>query len=387
MRILHIMFTGRFTEGMSYQENLLPKFHAKDGHKVTMLTTCYECDNTGETCYAPPIDKIMSNGVRLIRMNYHKIINNFITNKIRKVDGVYQLIKRLLPDIIFFHGPQSVELLTVVKFIKNNPEIRLFIDSHADFSNSASNFLSLYILHKIFYKYIAKKAERYTSMFYGVLPARVDFLINIYKIPKTKCKLLVMGADDEEVINVRNNNVREQIRRRFRFSADDFVIITGGKIDSAKAQTLFLLQALQSLNISKIKLLIFGSIASELKEKLLSYVDNNKIFYIGWIKSEEVYGYYAASDLAVFPGRHSVFWEQAVGTGIPCFFKYWKGATHVDVGGNCKFLYTDQMEEIKIALEDLINNPDSYLYMKKIAEERGIKKFSYKEISRKAIQF
>ena len=223
-------------------------------------------------------------------------------------------------------------------------------------------------------------------MFYGVLPARVDFLIDIYNFPKAKCQLLLMGADDEKVIFVKKNNVREQIRRKYKFSEDDFVIVTGGKTASAKTENLLLLQAIQSINTFKIKVLIFGSIAHELKEKFLSVVDNNKINYIGWIKSEEVYGYFIALDLAIFPGRHSVLWEQEVGTGILCFFKYWKGTTHVDIGGNCKFLYTDTMEEIKFAIEELLNNPDFYLYMKKIDEENGIKYFSYKEISRKAIQ-
>ena len=37
----------------------------------------------------------------------------------------------------------------------------------------------------------------YVNKFYGVLPARVDFLINEYKLPKNKVELLVMGADDD----------------------------------------------------------------------------------------------------------------------------------------------------------------------------------------------
>ena len=141
MKILHIDITGPFEEDMSYQENLISKYHAIDGHEVIMLTTCYKWDNTGKISYMPPTDKLMSYGVHLIRMNYHKIINSFITSKIRKVDGIYQFIKQLSPDIIFFHCPQTIELLTVVKYIKNNPGIRLFIDNHSDFSNSATNFI------------------------------------------------------------------------------------------------------------------------------------------------------------------------------------------------------------------------------------------------------
>ena len=386
MKIVHIDFTGTFNETMSYQENIIPKYNAKDGHEVIMITTCYEWDNEGKVIYSPSVDKMMGNGVRLIRLEYVKIINKFITSKIRRVNNFYMLLKQLCPDIIFVHGLQTFELLTVVKYIKRNPLKKLLIDNHADFSNSASNILSKYILHKIIWRYFANYAEPYTSKFYGVLPARVDFLINIYKLPRNKCELLIMGADDEKVFMSRNSNIRQQIRNELGISESDFLIITGGKIDIEKKQTITLLRAIHELNIPNVKLLLFGSIIKELKKEIDQFVDNKRIHYIGWINSEDVYNYFVASELAIFPGRHSVLWEQAVGTGIPCIFKYWIGTTHVDVSGNCKFLYSDQVEEIKTILREIFFDKEIYNGMKKVAEEAGIKKFSYREISKKSIE-
>jgi glycosyltransferase involved in cell wall biosynthesis len=277
-------------------------------------------------------------------------------------------------------------MFSVVKYIKRNPLKKLLIDNHADFSNSASNILSLYILHKIIWRYIANYAEPYTSKFYGVLPARVDFLINIYKLPNNKCELLIMGADDDKVFMARNSDIRQQIRNELGIGENDFLIITGGKIDIDKKQTINLLRAINELNIPNLKLLLFGSIIDELKKEIYQFVDNKRIHYIGWINSEDVYNYFVASELAIFPGRHSVLWEQAVGTGIPCIFKYWIGTTHVDVGGNCKFLYSDQVEEIKTILREIFFDKEIYNGMKKVAEEAGIKKFSYCEISKKSIE-
>lgn len=386
MKILHIDFTGTFNEDMAYQENLIIKYNALDGHVVTMLTTSYEWDEKGNIVYTSPVDKFISNGVRLIRLDYHKIINLYITRKIRKVDNVYHILEQINPDIIFFHGLQTFELLTIVSYLKNNPKIKLVIDNHADFSNSAPNFLSLWILHKIVWKYICKKAEPFVTKFYGVLPTRVDFLVNIYKVPRSKCELLVMGVDDEKLNRVKSNNVRNKIRIRFGFSESDFVIITGGKIDSAKVQTLLLLQAIRDIESKNIKLLIFGSITEALKDQILSFVDNRNFFYLGWLNTDDIYDYFAASDLAVFPGRHSVLWEQAVGMGIPCIFKYWHGTDHVDLGGNCEFLYDDSKSEIISKLKEIIYDKVKYQKMKKVAEELGIKKFSYKEISKHAIK-
>ena len=70
MKVLHFDNTGTFNENMSYQENMIPEYNAKDGHQVVILTSCFEYDNYGVVRFTPPTDKIMNNGVRLIRKNY-----------------------------------------------------------------------------------------------------------------------------------------------------------------------------------------------------------------------------------------------------------------------------------------------------------------------------
>jgi carbamoylphosphate synthase large subunit len=114
---------------------------------------------------------------------------------------------------------------------------------------------------------------------------------------------------------------------------------------------------------------------------------NKNIHCIGWIPSEKVYDWFLASDLAVFPGTHSVLWEQAVACGVPCVFKHWDGMEHVDVGGNCKFLYNDSIDEIKNILLDIVKNKDNYEKMKNVAIKKGVNEFSYLEIAKRSINF
>jgi glycosyltransferase involved in cell wall biosynthesis len=229
--------------------------------------------------------------------------------------------------------------------------------------------------------------EPYTTRFYGVLPARVDFLKNVYKIPEEKVDLLLMGADDEKVIKAKDPNVRKEIREKYKIKEDDFLIMTGGKIDTAKWQTLLLMEAVKEINNDKVKLIVFGSVVQELKEKVQALSDGEKVQYIGWISADEAYNYFAAADLVVFPGRHSVFWEQVAGLGIPMIVKYWEGTTHVDVGGNCEFLYEDSKEQIKEKIEKLLYDKILYLRMKQISENQGISVFSYKKIAEKSVNF
>ncbi|MGI6706538.1 MAG: glycosyltransferase family 4 protein [Clostridia bacterium] len=217
------------------------------------------------------------------------------------------------------------------------------------------------------------------------MPARVDFLKDVYKIPEEKVELLVMGADDEKVEEARNPNVRKEIREKYNIKPEDFLIMTGGKIDNAKKQTLLLMEAVKRIEMENVKLIVFGSVINDLKEEVNKLVDGDKVQYIGWINSEDSYKYFAAADLAVFPGRHSVFWEQVVGLGVPMVVKYWEGTTHIDLDGNCKFLYKDSVDEIKDIISEIINNKELYERMKSIATTKGMDRFSYSKIAQKSI--
>ncbi|WP_079528157.1 glycosyltransferase [Halobacillus hunanensis] len=384
MKVLHLCLASFYIDNYSYQENLLPKYHKELGYEVEIITSLISFDQNGKTYLLNNGGKYINEfGIPVTRLEYK---GSKVSSKLRQYKGTYEEISSAKPDIIFIHGVQFLDINHVVRYCKEHPEVKVFIDNHADFSNSATNFLSKNILHKVIWRHCAHLIEPYTKKYYGVLPARVDFLKTIYKIPKEKVELLVMGADDEKVTEANNINIKRKIRKKYNVKNDDFLIITGGKIDTAKKQTLLLMQAIKQIQSKKIKLIVFGSVVEELKEEVNSLVDDDRVQYIGWVKAEDSYKYFASADLAVFPGRHSVFWEQAVGIGVPCIFKYWKGTTHIDLGGNCKFLYKDTVEEIRERIIEILNNEENYVEMKKTAETKGMKAFSYAQIAKDSLE-
>ncbi len=380
MRIVHLCLVGAYNEGWTYQENLLSKYHSRLGHEVTLLCIPLEY-HEGTLRVSSEVDYVNKEGVHVIRMP--EKIN--IKNRIVFHRGVSEQLDRISPDIIFIHGCQFWDIGEIRRYLKKHPQIIAYIDNHADFSNSATNWLTKNILHKIIWKHGANKIEPYIKKFYGVLPARVDFLTEVYQLPKEKCELLVMGADDELVERAMNSDARHRIREIHGIENNDFLIVTGGKIDKWKTQTLLLMEAVNKLPNEKIKLIVFGSVADDLKEKVNSISDGIRVQYVGWIDADKSYDYFAASDLVVFPGRHSVFWEQVVGQGIPMIVKDWLGTHHVDVGGNVKFLEDDSADEIAAIIQKLVENRNEYDAMKRVAIEKGIPEFSYRSIAERAI--
>ena len=379
MNITHLCLNGPFTDEWNYQENLLTKYLKKIGNNVSVITSEWIWSDKGQlVVFQGKKDYINKDNVRVIRLKLQG--KEIFSKKIKRYKGLYDAIAITEPDIIFMHGVQSVENSTVVNYIKKHDNVRLIADNHADFSNSATNWVSKNILHKILWRHCAKKLVPYASVFYGVLPSRVDFLIDVYKIPKEKVKLLVMGADDELVEKASDISVRTSIREKYGVLKDDFLIVNGGKIDQWKKQTLLLMDAVNELENEKIKLLVFGSVTPELKSDMGKRL-SDRVKYIGWVRSEDTYGIFAAGDVACFPGRHSVFWEQAAGQGIPMICKYWEGTTHVDCGGNVLFLKEDSVNEIKRAIMTIQKSFSDYKTKALDCKDT----FSYSDIARRSI--
>lgn len=385
MKVVHLCLGSFYPDNYSYQENLLPKFHKKLGYDVEVIASTQSFDEHGKVCYLQNTGTYQNEyDIKVTRIPYKT--ESKIWKKLKRYQGCYDALKKADPDIIFVHGGQFLDIDQVVRYVKEKPNTVIYVDNHADFSNSATNWFSKNILHKIVWRHYEKEIEPFTKKFYGVLPVRVDFLKNMYGLPSSKCELLVMGADDELVKDAVDTHARERIRAQYNIADDDFLIMTGGKIDQWKTQTLLLMQAVKNIQSDKVKLIVFGSVTQELEEKVKSLADGVKVQYVGWIQSKDSYNYFAAADLVVFPGRHSVFWEQVTGQGIPMLVKDWPGTHHVDLGGNVKFLTQDSVDEIQKEIEYLLHNPDVYKKMKHVAMDKGMKVFSYKDIAQRAIE-
>ncbi len=386
MKILHCCLASFYNDNFGYQENILPRMHKIQGHDVMILASTEVFKDKVNLGYIEPKKYINEDGILVHRIPYVSWLPHKLAIKLRLYEGVYEELCSFKPDFIFLHDIQFLSYRAIIRYLKENPSVRMAADGHADFSNSARSFVSRYILHGIIYKRCAKDLMQYTTKFYGTLPARVDFFRNVYGIPENKTALLVMGADDEYVKRAKETNQNRQIREQYKISDDTFLIVSGGKFDSVKKQIIDVMNVVKNLSSRyNVKMLIFGSVMSEngFKEEFDRLCDGEIIQYAGWIKGNESYNFFEAADLVIFPGRHSVLWEQAVGQGKPCIFKYFRGHTHVDLNGNCVFLKMGTETEITTQIEYCINN---YEQLYSVAQKEGLMHFSYYQIAHRSIQ-
>ena len=380
MKIIHLCLACFYVDNYSYQENILPRYHKKMGNDVLIVASTESFDSNGDLTYLDASTYYNEDQIKVIRLPYVNYMPHFIAKKIRKYVGLKGVLDRFQPDFIFIHDVQFLDIKIIKEYAKTH-SVTIVADCHTDFSNSARSFFSRKVLHGLIYKKCAKTIEPYVRTFYGVLPARVDFLCNIYKVPKGKTELLVMGAEDEKAFAATKEETINYNRRRLGICPDDFLIVFGGKIDKAKKQVLLLMDAVNSLEDASVKLIVFGSVIPEMKHDVEKRI-SDKVKYVGWATADQAYNYFGMADVVCFPGRHSVFWEQVAGMGIPMILKYWEGTTHVCQGGNAILLYKDSAIEIQESINSMKNK---FPYHKRAAMDIR-EHFMYSKIAERCIQ-
>lgn len=379
-KVCHVMVASYFNDGMGYQENILSKKHVQLGFEVTVITPCRPnkapevlVNPDGVCIHTIPLNTSLLKKVPFFR-GYSKIAK-----------GLYDKLKEIAPDIIFVHSLAFPDAVEVVKYKKENPDVKVFADNHQDYYNKPVNTLKEKFQRYSYARPFAKKLAKVCEMTWGVTPWRVKYMCDVLGVPKEKAKLLVMGGDEDFIDWEHREEIRKAVREKCGIPQDAFLLISGGKMDLTKNIHL-LIEALHYLNDESIYLLLFGSIDDETTKKCSQYL-NDRIINIGWIKSNEVYQYFLSSDLGVFPGTHSVLWEQACASGLPCIFKDWNGGfDHVDVGGNSILMKDVTAQEIAKQIKHTKNTPSLYIQMKEVAGNKGRKEFTYIEIAKRAIQ-
>lgn len=382
MKIVHISPNAVYNDYWGYQDNLLPKYQRKLGHEVTVIVP-NEMYVEGKVVSTAPSEYVLDDGVRVIRLKKHRYKSNLFYSIASKLD-VFDLLVEIKPDFIFFHGLVSTTIYDAVRYKKKiNNKCKIVQDNHLDFFNHTGVKLSFkQKILRCFYRRTVRKCLPFVERVYGVTPWRKEYAERYFKVPNSKTDVLIMGADDEKIDFLHRNEIRESLRKEYDISEDTFLIVTGGKIDSQKKIT-DLMEACSGLQ--KVKLLIFGKVQKGLNkfEDILSHSDN--IIYIGWIPSDRVYDYFLSADLVCFPGSHSVLWEQACASKVPCACAHFSGMEHVNNGGNCILLDEDNASYLRKTIEELIFT-EKYFSMREVAQSSKTDVFLYSKIAEKSLE-
>jgi glycosyltransferase involved in cell wall biosynthesis len=372
MKVLHIGLVGPANEEMSYQGAVLPRENKKAGHDVTVISGCYKWDQN--KIVKVPEEDMVKDGIRYIRIAYDKIINETITEKIRKSSKLIKYLEVIKPDAILHHDLQTYELLTVAKYKKRHPDVILYADSHTDHNNSANSWASLNILHKVFYKFIIMRALPYIKKVLYISYETKDFLMQMYKIKDDFLEFYPLGGSifsKEDKISYRNLK-----RDELHIKDDEILICHSGKMDYLK-KTFELLDNFAKVKDDRLHMIIIGTFTSDIEEKVKPFIESDsRIHYLGWKNSDELIKYIAASDLYMQPGSQSATMQTALCSGTPVLFKNMK-SHEAYMQGNAFVI--DEYSEIKMILQKICERPEILKEMSEKAYDIAYRLLDYKK--------
>lgn len=309
MKIVFLGLASTYTPGLTYQDNYLCTQTLADGHAVTYLSNPEKFVN-GEIVETGAEDTVLPDGLHLIRLPYVKLGLNIVTKKFRAFRGVYDILKREKPDLIFCHNLQYWSVRDVVRYKKDHPAVKFYADTHTDYNNSGTNWLSLHVLHRIFYRHLVRLVPPYLDRYFYVADECRQFSHEVYGIPNEKMEFYPLGGtllSDEEYAAVRAKR-----RAELGLGETDRLYIHSGKLDALKRSD-ELLRAFSAVDDPHAVLAVIGSIPREREAVLLPLIAADKrIRYLGWKSGEELQEYLCAADLYCQPGSQSATMQNAL---------------------------------------------------------------------------
>ncbi len=354
MKIVHI--ADCYIDGWGYQENLLPQYQKRAGHDVVVVADNDHLKYLNNSTLA---QTILNRGVEYENdgIKVYKIREYLTTSSTSLIcRGLYKLLEKETPDIIFHHNLNTSTLLVAARYKRKYPQVKLYVDNHADWINESKNKL----WHKVFYDnlipWMVRRLGDNVNYYLGVSPLRCQYLNKVFQVPEHRIKFLPIGCDTVGAEQVTES--REELRKQYQIKSDAFVVVSGGKLDRSKG-TLELLEACDNIkdNISNLQLLLFGKIDDEVKQ-----VVNGKewVTVEGWCDRMKTLSLLKMSDVACWPWLHTTLIEDAVASGIPLVVKMSDNVSHFAKEQAGMFLEKGDVEELMEALFEVKTNANNF---------------------------
>jgi len=313
-----LMLCEFYQPSTEMQENHLVREYRALGHSVTVVTSTFGSIfdyYQGKYDRKTPESISSDFGAKIIRLKYRW----YLSRHIRAHRSLSRILDDEKPDLIYIHDIM-LNILECTKYVKQNPQSRMILDYHADYTNSGRNWISIKILHGIWRKWFLSKARPSLSKIFPIVPGGIRFLSEIYGVKDSEMELLPLGADMSGVNARRTSLSVLALRRTLNLSNDSFLIFTGGKLDPPK-RTEVLIRAMSHLRDLNIQLVIAGDTRVPGRfEQLISEagdLNGSAIRFLGWQSTSQIEDLLIASGIAVFPASQSILWQKAIAAGLP----------------------------------------------------------------------
>jgi len=364
MKILIIV--DYFQPMIGYSETFIAKEFIKQWHDVLVLTSDHyypfpDYETTSWKILWPRQQKIWFTIEEWIPTQREKL--NFEIFNRASFEHIEKNIKKFWPDIIIVNWVASINAVKVAK-LKNKYTFKLVC-----FDSNLMSIMNQWLaIKKIFYfffrLFFSRFLERRVDKFVAVQEETKYVINKFYGIKDKLIEFIPLWTD---VSNFRfDQSQRENIRTKYNIPHDAIVLIYTWKLLKDKWYDL-LIQATAKIiqEFAHVYVIVIWSGPQDLVNEMKEYTKNfaSKYIYVDFVKNTELYAYYSASDIGVWPLQESVSMVEGAACNVP-FIANDKIWTKLRISNHNALLYKQwDVDDLYKKIKYLIENKDEMISM------------------------
>jgi len=350
MKIIHVI--DYYQPQRGYQETFLVKEHVSLGHEVYVITSDRYAPNkpsSGRKIVGSGSFK--EEGATICRLPVRLEISSLIW-----LVKLEQKIVELDPDIVIVHGVFRMTALRIARLKKRYGHFKLIFDEHTIPVASRSIFRTLYPIFNLFFSNTIRTVS-------DVIVATSDeskiFLNKKGGIPLSEIKVIPLGAD--QVLFHRDIPARQTIRNELGINSELLFLFTGRIVPIKDLNLLIEAGAKMASKYNNFKIMLLGngdkSYLEELKNSVKSQKLENYFIFHNVVPNNELYKYYSAADVAVWPTMVTISTLEAMACSLPVIVSDVPAAVERVRFDNGLVVKNANPQELFEHMEFLLNNP------------------------------
>lgn len=356
LRILHII--DHFYPVLGYQETFLAKAHALNNDTLVITSDRYR-----KALYIANKSLLKrrvigpghftERGIKVLRLPTSFDIPPF--NK-PWLDGLEQAVVNFKPDIIIVHGIVSITSLRIARLRLKLPTAKLVFDDHMTYNATRGSWTRLIyrMFKKIFTPILLKAADVFVATTYETKL----FMEETYGIPASRIAVIPLGVDRN--IFHRDLESKVVLRDKYKIKDNDIVFLYAGKIVPQKGVHLLVDAGIKLCSKDpNVKLMFVGggyqAYIEKLKERIRESGFSNRFIFVEAVPNEQLYQYFSAADVGVWPLGCSISMVEAMSCNLPIIISD-KSGTPERVSEDTGLLYREgDTHDLRVKMEELLD--------------------------------
>jgi len=385
LNIIHVV--DYLMPKFGYQEFLLPKWHAKHGHDVHIVTSdrYTPVPNYEESWGKLLGPRICGPGEETIQnVNIHRLPCIWEIKTRPWIKGLEKKIAILNPDVIYCHLSASFTAFRIGKLAKKMG-IPAFFDCHLSYVSLKMGF-SRKLLYGSLRLFTPLLVNGDVNRFFGVTSESCEILEKLQGIPRRLIEKLPLAVDTE--IFYSNPHVRHEIKERLGIPDDSIIVLQTGKLIEDKGPHILseTMAKIMPLN-PRLWLVFVGGGSEKYLEKVFLPLQKtgllDRTILLPFVPVDQLKDYYSLADICIYPAQESLSSLEAAACGCAVIMTDLPASLEREKAG-VGICYQDQnRKSLAEKIELLLHDAELRKRLGEIAQKNVVKNYSYDAIATK----